>query len=128
MHDECLSFDYVGQRWAELTKWTKNTLPFLDRPGITNEGGYYGLTMNILRQEGGGTGDPECGNDGQIVRDIREKVPVEPNSRTALAIGWTTKPARTAGPTGCIWYSNDVTMPKLPPPPRIPQNSSVFSS
>src|SRR5215472_7143279 len=34
-------------------------------------------------------------------------------------------PAST-GPTGCSWYSNDVTTPKLPPPPRSPQKSSEF--
>ena len=28
----------------------------------------------------------------------------------------------------CSRYSNDVTTPKLPPPPRIAQNRSVFSS
>ncbi len=36
-------------------------------------------------------------------------------------------PVRT-GPTWWSWYSNDVTTPKLPPPPRRPQNRSAFSS
>ena len=36
-------------------------------------------------------------------------------------------PPRMIGPTGCSRYSNSVTMPKLPPPPRSPQNSSGFS-
>src|SRR5207302_1976742 len=38
-----------------------------------------------------------------------------------------TIPAST-GPTGCNRYSNEVTTPKLPPPPRRPQNRSGFSS
>jgi len=36
-------------------------------------------------------------------------------------------PASTSGPTGCSRYSNDVTTPKLPPPPRKAQNNSLFS-
>ena len=32
------------------------------------------------------------------------------------------------GPCWCSWYSNVVTMPKLPPPPRSAQNRSAFSS
>ena len=32
------------------------------------------------------------------------------------------------GPTSCSRYSNDVTMPKLPLPPRSPQKRSGFSS
>ena len=34
----------------------------------------------------------------------------------------------TCGPTGCSRYSNAVTTPKLPPPPRSAQNRSGFSS
>ena len=34
----------------------------------------------------------------------------------------------TIGPTGCRRNSNSVTTPKLPPPPRRPQNRSGFSS
>ena len=30
--------------------------------------------------------------------------------------------------TGCARNRNDVTTPKLPPPPRTPQNRSAFSS
>src|SRR3989304_2311075 len=37
-------------------------------------------------------------------------------------------PPETMGPSGCRRYSNRVTMPKLPPPPRRPQNRSAFSS
>ena len=37
-------------------------------------------------------------------------------------------PPRISGPTGKSRYSNEVTMPKLPPPPRSAQNSSAFSS
>ena len=37
-------------------------------------------------------------------------------------------PASTIGPSGFSLNSNSVTMPKLPPPPRTPQKSSVFSS
>ena len=37
-------------------------------------------------------------------------------------------PAITMGPSGLRRNSNSVTIPKLPPPPRTPQNSSAFSS
>ena len=36
-------------------------------------------------------------------------------------------PARIVGPTGCKRYSNEVTTPKLPPPPRKPQKRSGCS-
>src|SRR5215216_2340 len=36
-------------------------------------------------------------------------------------------PPSTIGPTGWSWYSKDVTIPKLPPPPRNPQKRSSFS-
>ena len=45
----------------------------------------------------------------------------------AWSIGCSTRPATTSGPCGCAWNSNDVTTPKLPPPPRIAQNRSGFS-
>src|ERR671930_564949 len=37
------------------------------------------------------------------------------------------RPARTIGPSSCRRNSNSVTIPKLPPPPRMPQNRSSFS-
>ena len=37
-------------------------------------------------------------------------------------------PASTVGPIGCARKRNDVTTPKLPPPPRSPQNRSGWSS
>src|SRR5947207_1675123 len=37
-------------------------------------------------------------------------------------------PARIVGPTGTSSNSNSVTMPRFEPAPRIPQNSSGFSS
>src|SRR5919204_671168 len=39
-----------------------------------------------------------------------------------------TMPPVIVGPTACSRYSNAVTTPKLPPPPRSPQNRSLFSS
>ena len=46
----------------------------------------------------------------------------------AIGAGHASRPPSTIGPTGwsCRW--NEVTTPKLPPPPRSPQNSSGFSS
>src|SRR4029453_11152758 len=37
-------------------------------------------------------------------------------------------PPNTCGPTRWSRYSNEVTIPKLPPPPRRPQKRSAFSS
>ena len=45
----------------------------------------------------------------------------------ARSIGNTVSPACTIGPSGCRRNSNSVTMPKLPPPPRMPQNRSACS-
>ena len=47
---------------------------------------------------------------------------------TACSIGQNTAPAMTCGPSGCSRNRKSVTTPKLPPPPRRPQNRSAFSS
>ncbi len=46
----------------------------------------------------------------------------------ASATGKSSSALTARVPVTCSWNSNSVTMPKLPPPPRSPQNSSVFSS
>src|SRR6185436_3557490 len=48
-------------------------------------------------------------------------------SSGACARGKAIRPPSTIGPSGWRAYSNDVTTPKLPPPPRRPQKSSGFS-
>ena len=45
----------------------------------------------------------------------------------ASSSGCTTSPDNTSGPSGCSLNSNEVTTPKLPPPPRSAQNRSGFS-
>src|SRR3954466_2687861 len=45
----------------------------------------------------------------------------------AASGGKKSSPAMTVGPTWCSSNSNDVTMPKLPPPPRSAQNRSGLS-
>jgi len=45
----------------------------------------------------------------------------------ALESGWIRVQARTVGPIGWNWYSNEVTIPKSPPAPRTPQKRSAFS-
>ena len=52
----------------------------------------------------------------------------KPRTAGACSIGHTTMPASTVGPRGCSSKVKLVTMPKLPPPPRRPQNRSAFSS
>lgn len=49
-------------------------------------------------------------------------------SSGARSTGKAVSPARTVGPSGSSRNSNSVTMPKFPPPPRMPQNSSALSS
>src|SRR5262249_2702487 len=44
----------------------------------------------------------------------------------ACAIGYTSMPHNACGPCGCARNSNEVTAPKLPPPPRNAQNRSGF--
>ena len=44
------------------------------------------------------------------------------------SIGQNVGPAITVAPTGCVRNSNEVTTPKLPPPPRSAQNRSGCSS
>jgi hypothetical protein len=50
------------------------------------------------------------------------------STRSACSIGYATFSANTAGPSGCRRSSNDVTTPKLPPPPRSAQYRSGCSS
>ena len=45
----------------------------------------------------------------------------------ASSISQSMGPAQTVC-TGCAWNRNEVTMPKFPPPPRMAQNRSLFSS
>ena len=45
---------------------------------------------------------------------------------SSLLAGKTRSPPRTV-PTCASWNVNSVTMPKLPPPPRMAQNKSAFS-
>jgi hypothetical protein len=45
----------------------------------------------------------------------------------ASSISHNIGPAHTVC-TGCAWNKNEVTTPKFPPPPRIAQNRSLFSS
>ena len=45
----------------------------------------------------------------------------------ASSAGHATRPARIVGPSGCSSKVKSVTTPKLPPPPRSPQNRSGFS-
>ena len=61
------------------------------------------------------------GSDAQASRKNR-------SVSSARGKGWTTTPPVIIGPTGCSVYSSDVAMPKLPPPPRIAQKRSGFSS
>ena len=46
----------------------------------------------------------------------------------ASSAGHATSPARMVGPSGCSSNVKSVTTPKLPPPPRRPQNRSGFSA
>ena len=61
------------------------------------------------------------GNDAQVSRKKR-------STSSARGNGWATTPPVIIGPTGWSAYSSDAAMPKLPPPPRIAQNRSGFSS
>ena len=47
---------------------------------------------------------------------------------SASSTGWNTPAKATIGPTGWHWNVNEVTTPKLPPPPRMAQNRSGFES
>ena len=61
------------------------------------------------------------GNDEQVSRKKR-------STSSARGNGWATTPPVIIGPTRWSAYSSDAAMPKLPPPPRIAQNRSGFSS
>ena len=85
--------------------------------------------MHLLGQEGERRRHRQFEDRGQLVRGRGDELAVEGAApRGASSRGWKIGPARTIGPTGCSRYSNEVTMPKLPPPPRIAQKRSGFSS
>ena len=48
------------------------------------------------------------------------------STRGASAIGWNAAAKATVGPTSYRRKVNDVTTPKLPPPPRMVQNRSAL--
>ena len=57
----------------------------------------------------------------------RRSGPASPN-RGRLGAGKSRSAISACVPVGCSRNSNSVTTPKLPPPPRSPQNRSAFSS
>ena len=59
---------------------------------------------------------------------VRRKSPTNVSASFARAKGWTTSPPVIRGPTACNRYSKAVTTPKFPPPPRMAQNRSAWSS
>ena len=64
---------------------------------------------------------------GQLVRQRLQNLRVARDDVGDESNGCTTMPASTSGPAACRPNSNSVTMPKLPPPPRIAQKRSAFS-
>ena len=57
----------------------------------------------------------------------RRQVPPPLEHRLRVLGGKSNSATSARVPTSCSRNSNPVTMPKLPPPPRRPQNSSGFS-
>ena len=84
---------------------------------------------SISAGNGGSDGATQNANDvitssGAAARNSRARSATS----CARSAGYATNPCVIVGPSSCSRNSNDVTMPKLGPAPRIPQNRSAFSS
>ena len=91
------------------------------------------VTMNGVLWISGGV----CSLAGSVVHPMIAEISsgaVAAQSRncrytfSASSTGWNTPANATIGPTGWHWNVNEVTTPKLPPPPRMAQNRSGFES
>ena len=63
-----------------------------------------------------------------VGRGCHEIAPTPSITWATSSLRWITARNITSGPTGCSWNSNEVTTPKLPPPPRTAQKRSLFSA
>ena len=69
-----------------------------------------------------------AGDQHQLVRRRRHVSRKNCSTSAPRWSGCATRPPVIIGPTGAASYSSDAAMPKLPPPPRIAQKRSGFSS
>ena len=67
-------------------------------------------------------------HDADLVGSLLEESRRNRSTSGASSMGHAIMPATIVGPSGWSANSKLVTMPKLPPPPRSPQNRSAFSS
>ena len=91
-----------------------NRSPRVEVTGVTRHESHKPVAVGI---------GEEPSVDRELVRRACNELAVETED-FARSTGWKTGPAST-WPRGWSWYSNEVTTPKLPPPPRSAQNRSA---
>ena len=88
-----------------------------------------GLPVQLLGDDRQRRREPQVAHDADLVGRVGGEVAQEPQHVGATIHRPHEHPGtRSAGRAGAGANSNDVTIPKLPPPPRSPQNRSGFSS
>ena len=122
-----LGLEPIDDQAAELFQRPDDLGPVLRRPGVARAHHDYRFAVHVLGQERQWRRELELEDRRELVGRGSRELSIEPQYPRRVFDGWKIGPASTIGPTGCRRYSNDVTMPKLPLPPRTPQNRSGFS-
>ena len=112
--------DHVGHRWPELAQRPEQRFAFRGRAVVEGDDDDDRHAVGRGAEAGVGAGILGCA--------LRELADTRAGPRGPSAAARSAGPPSTVGPTACRRYSNDVTTPKLPPPPRTAQNRSAFSS
>jgi hypothetical protein len=118
--------DRVDQRPTELAQRAQQLLAALDRTGEAGAHADDRAPVDVLRQERQRRRLAQVEDRGELVERVGDEVAVEAQQLRRV-LERVEDRASTVGPTGCSRYSNAVTTPKLPPPPRSPQNRSGSS-
>src|SRR2546423_11660017 len=114
-------------RWSSQRVQRLQRLPrILDRARVTRANRRDRLSVDGLGKEGGRS-QPKHDAQLQLVRGLPGEVAERAEDVLRPLPGIEAEAATRSGPTSCSSYSNEVTIPKFPPPPRRAHRSSGFS-
>ena len=114
---------------AELAERLHHLEALLDLAGVDAADDRHGAVVHRLRHLGvGGERDRHDHRRDLVRAPARRSRASRASPRPTSSTGYKVAANATIGPTGFRSNVNDVTMPKLPPPPRIAQKRSAFES
>ena len=100
----------------------------LARAGVAPDDAAHLAQVELLGERRAGRHAEEGEEAVQLARRARQEVAVDRAAPRRSARAARTSGRRSTVPTSCSRNRNEVTTPKLPPPPRIAQKRSGFSS